>query len=305
MSTSRFGNLFKRAEVTPDTSADEELFQKIINSTKDIPPPITSPLEKILTAEEIMERRAAQSQKSNEQHETDSNVTISTKNAKLSPQLTAPSPKEVLSAGEIIKRRAIEQSQKYNERHEIGFNEKILPGFQDGGRFVKWNDLGEAINKPIREIIQVKSLQQDPDLEAAVKEVKNHFNDNPTMNELEKVVYLHKYTNKKIKTIYRDPWPAGGKIILGQFLKEGKGLCRHKALFMKILADQVGLKAKLVRGWYDNPVIDGAHVWNVFKLENGEEYLSDSTLNTKFSINHDVVKNAYYKAGLFLEEPSG
>jgi Ethylene-responsive protein kinase Le-CTR1 len=61
------------------------------------------------------------------------------------------------------------------------------------------------------------------------------------------------------------------------------GVCRHRSLLFKVLADEAGLKTALVRGNYVHLHAggSGAHAWNEVQLDDGRRYLVDTTLHPK------------------------
>jgi hypothetical protein len=59
------------------------------------------------------------------------------------------------------------------------------------------------------------------------------------------------------------------------------GVCRHRSLLFKILADEAGLKTALVRGNYFHAGKGDAHAWNEILLDEGRRFLVDSTLHPK------------------------
>jgi hypothetical protein len=87
----------------------------------------------------------------------------------------------------------------------------------------------------------------------------------PTMEELE-----HEYVNKPLR--------IGD--VCDQF---HAGVCRHRSLLFKLLADEAGLKSALVRGNYVHLHAggSGAHAWNEVQLEDGRRFLVDTTLHPK------------------------
>eukprot|EP00741_Cyanophora_paradoxa_P000655 tig00000430_g631.t1 len=54
------------------------------------------------------------------------------------------------------------------------------------------------------------------------------------------------------------------------------GVCRHRALLFKYVADRIGLPCRLVRGHMnaERDLASGAHVWNVVLIA-GKHYLCD------------------------------
>jgi hypothetical protein len=59
------------------------------------------------------------------------------------------------------------------------------------------------------------------------------------------------------------------------------GVCRHRSLLFKILADEAGLKTALVRGNYFHAGEGEPHAWNELLLDDGRRFLVDSTLHPK------------------------
>jgi hypothetical protein len=54
----------------------------------------------------------------------------------------------------------------------------------------------------------------------------------------------------------------GERILIGQYIRLGKGVCEQQAVLLKVLADELGLKAKLLFG-FDNHT---GHVWNTISI---------------------------------------
>jgi len=69
---------------------------------------------------------------------------------------------------------------------------------------------------------------------------------------------------------------ADKPVLLGAWLNQSHaGVCRHRALLFKLLADEAGLKSALVRG---NLAPGGPHIWNELSLEDGRCVLVDTML---------------------------
>jgi len=86
-----------------------------------------------------------------------------------------------------------------------------------------------------------------------------------TMDELQ-----HEFVNKPLRIgDVRDQYHAG--------------VCRHRSLFFKVLADEAGLKTALVRGNYVHLHAGGSgpHAWNELQLDDGRRFLVDTTLHPK------------------------
>lgn len=61
------------------------------------------------------------------------------------------------------------------------------------------------------------------------------------------------------------------------------GVCRHRSLLFKVLADEAGLRTALARGNYVHLHAggSGAHAWNEVQLDDGRRFLVDTTLHPK------------------------
>jgi hypothetical protein len=70
-------------------------------------------------------------------------------------------------------------------------------------------------------------------------------------------------------------------ILIGDRVDQAEaGVCRHRALLFKLLADEAGLGVALVRGNYGSRGQPGmAHAWNELVLGDGRRVLLDVTLN--------------------------
>jgi hypothetical protein len=161
-------------------------------------------------------------------------------------------------------------------------------GYVDGGRHMKLDADDHAtsgreilvVDRPhdpelARHLAYARSLSGLPPVERAHKlclYVDEIFTPGggrkllePTMTELEQ-----EYKNKSLR--------IGD--VPDQF---HAGVCRHRSLLFKLLADEAGLKTALVRGNYVH--LHGGtvvpHAWNELQLDDGRRYLVDSTLHPK------------------------
>ncbi|MCE9548201.1 MAG: transglutaminase domain-containing protein [Planctomycetia bacterium] len=70
------------------------------------------------------------------------------------------------------------------------------------------------------------------------------------------------------------------EVLIGDVPKitKGAGVCRHRSLTYKILAEEAGLKVSLVRGRYGKSADKaGYHAWNELFLEDGKVLIVDTT----------------------------
>ena len=76
-----------------------------------------------------------------------------------------------------------------------------------------------------------------------------------------------------------DNWVSrmgGHEVMLGDVPKLCGGMCRHRALLFKVLADEAGLSTSLVRGMMKTSSGRmGGHAWNEVRLSDGRRVLVD------------------------------
>ena len=65
-------------------------------------------------------------------------------------------------------------------------------------------------------------------------------------------------------------------VLIGDWVEQAQaGVCRHRALLFKILADEAGLDVALVRGNYAGSQVPGGHGWNEVSLGDGRRVIVD------------------------------
>jgi hypothetical protein len=164
----------------------------------------------------------------------------------------------------------------------------IPDGYFDGGRHMALDAEDHATSG--REILVV-DRSHDPEL-AKDLEFARTLRNLPPMDRAHK---LSLYVDKVLT-------PAGGRNLLMPAMEELQhdylnkplrigdvcdqyhaGVCRHRSLIFKVLADEAGLKTALVRGNYVHLHAggSGAHAWNELQLDDGHRYLVDTTLHPK------------------------
>lgn len=179
----------------------------------------------------------------------------------------------------------IEQSKSFNSTHRIDANSRVADGYKDGGRRLRFDDNGNPINTPSREIILV-DRQQDQKLQDIIADVKKKT---AQMSEKEKAAFLQKYickisggTNPSARI--GDAWDdahVGMEVLLGDIItaKPAVAVCRHRSLLYKILGDEVGLKVELQRGNFYDEWGGGGHAWNTVQFEDGTSAIFDAMHN--------------------------
>jgi hypothetical protein len=93
---------------------------------------------------------------------------------------------------------SLDQSKKFNSEHRIDADEHILYGYRDGGRSVQFNADGTPANTPNREIIIVKSPDEDPLLKRAIDDAKQAMSSMRTTEE--KARFLNGHVEKLMST---------------------------------------------------------------------------------------------------------
>ena len=71
------------------------------------------------------------------------------------------------------------------------------------------------------------------------------------------------------------------EVLLGDIINSGAGMCRHRALLTKILADEMKIKCRMVHGYYNG----GGHAWNEI-ITKTDTYLFDAMHGNVFSIGN-------------------
>ena len=184
----------------------------------------------------------------------------------------------------------VEQSISFNKNHNLGVKERVLDGYKDGGRKLKFDSNGNPINKPSREIILV-DRKKDSKLQAIINDVKQQT---ANMTEKQKAIFLQHYiydmsgadraTNQMIRS-----WAdrhTGEEILLGDIITANPpvAVCRHRSLLYKIVGDEIGLKVGLQRGNFHSAFGGGGHAWNTVQFSDGTSVICDAMHNKSSSI---------------------
>lgn len=203
-----------------------------------------------------------------------------------------------------MNKKALAQSILYNEQHRIGDNEPLQPGFRDGGRKLSFHEDGRLTGNPNREILVFKSPEEDPVLANAIAEIKAqtaHLSGHEA-----KARRLSQYVatilgagdadNPEEVTNQTLDHMAGGdcrghELSLGQIIEGGAGVCRHRSLLFKVMADALNIPATLVRGNFLERGNAHKHAWNEVQLEDGRSLLVDPSLGAVCDQNSPALKS--------------
>ena len=162
----------------------------------------------------------------------------------------------------------------------------IPDGYLDGGRGMHFDDKGRAVSS--REIIVVDRAQDE--------EMQKHITfardaDLKKLAPRERAVSLAKYVDRIATPPGGVRWtePANTEltqeftnqpVLMGEILEQCQsGVCRHRALLFKILADEAGLKTALRRGNLRNRDYAAGypHAWNEVHLDDSTRLLVDTS----------------------------
>jgi protein phosphatase len=181
---------------------------------------------------------------------------------------------------------AIAQSNSYSNQHEI--SGRIQDGFRNAGAETTFAEDG-SFNKGWRAATLV-DRQNDEALRVAIDTAKARFGHLPERERAEAVArYAHELLNSAEPAPGRanndaqvERWSAqfgqehaGQSIPLGTYIRQGRGVCAEQALLTKVLADEVGLNATLVRG-DKNGGNQLNHTWVDFTFADKSKASSDS-----------------------------
>ena len=139
----------------------------------------------------------------------------------------------------------------------------------------------------------------DKGLNTTIRKFKELLSLHPDCSEYQKAHLLKDfvdgcYTNSR--NHWTDMFPLDF-IKLGQTIKSGAGMCRHRALLTKVLADEIGLNSSMIRGCFELQGLE-PHMWNEVTID-GEKYLFDAILNNviKLDSKAEVLDKYYQKPG--------
>jgi hypothetical protein len=179
------------------------------------------------------------------------------------------------------------QSSHYQEHSEIAPYTKVASGFRDAGRGTVIGYDGEPIGRATREIICFDGPGDDPVLHELMAHARTA--DQPTASTIERVkivagIVVRAMEENDDSRNWSRIWnicegdPAGRKVRLGDLISHGTGVCRHRSLLFKVLADHVGVPVGLVRGFYRIGQFRQGHAWNEVTDERGVMHVVDTMM---------------------------
>ena len=171
----------------------------------------------------------------------------------------------------------------YYKEHFVGPGVLVPDGYVDGGRAMAFDAAGRALSG--REILVVDragdfelrkhlAFARSPDLQALsplerAQTLAQHIDRLTTPPGGEQ--WVGPAVEQLTRQFVNKPVRIGDMVDLGQ-----AGVCRHRSLLFKILADEAGLKSALVRGNFAaNGPRGFPHAWNEIHLDDGRRLLVD------------------------------
>ncbi|WP_339730257.1 EDR1-related protein [uncultured Gimesia sp.] len=170
----------------------------------------------------------------------------------------------------------------YYSQHYVAPKLKIVDGYFDGGRGMQFDAEGHARSR--RELLIVDRSRDETlrkYLEFAgsdeIKELEPSKRASRLAKYIDQNMTLEKndfFTQKAVFLMTREYGNEG--VLIGDVSRIcGAGVCRHRALLFKILADEAGLDVALVRGDYGDAQRREGHAWNELHLKDGRRILID------------------------------
>ena len=188
-------------------------------------------------------------------------------------------------------KQAIAQSNKLAKSF-ISENEHFIDGYRYCSPHAQFDELGRDIAKHScgQEIVIIdKTL--DKILGNVIDTFKSRVNNNNLtgkgqIDELMRFVdevFSSSQSEEKLCELTKKLCAINGnhqkEVLLGELINSGAGVCRHRSLLTKLLADETGLQCRFVQGYYGT----GGHAWNEI-ITNGETYLFDAMQGKIFNI---------------------
>lgn len=188
-------------------------------------------------------------------------------------------------------RKGIEQSNKL-AKDLLTEKDCLIDGYRYCGSQARFDGCGRNISRfrnGNQEIV-ILDRTQDTTLVKTIATFKNRIN-GQNLNDEQKVDELMKFvdevfsvsksgeqTSKFVANMMKEQQV---EILLGDIINSGAGMCRHRALLTKILADELNIKCRMVQGYYNG----GGHAWNEI-ITKSDTYLFDAMHGNIFSIGN-------------------
>lgn len=176
------------------------------------------------------------------------------------------------------------QASIYQETHEIPPGERLNYGFVDAGRGTPIGPDGELLKSTNREVISYAGPEKDPELHRLIEWTKLVDRPDASLVDRARMVgavvarALPENDDRRNWSLIREMsggQPEGHRVELGDLLRSKTGVCRHRSLLFKVLADHIGLPVSLMRGNFQGYGARGGHAWNEVSDEHGNLFIVD------------------------------
>lgn len=188
-------------------------------------------------------------------------------------------------------RSGIEQSNKL-AKDVITESEYFIDGYRYSGPQARFDEYGRNISRFRNGNQEIVILDKtlDTNLVKTIEAFKNRIN-GKNLTEEQKIDELMKFvdevfsvsksgrqTDKYVESMLKQKQT---EVLLGDIINSGAGMCRHRALLTKLLADEMKIKCRMIQGYYNG----GGHAWNEIITKN-DTYLFDAMHGNMFSIGN-------------------
>jgi hypothetical protein len=196
-------------------------------------------------------------------------------------ELRAYGPGEELRP--VVAAKARSQTEAFLKEHRIPPEQRLVDGYMDGGREATIS--AEGLLSGDREVIVVDRTRDE-----LLRKHLEFAGSAPlkALAPLDRAAILAVYVDRVMAHPVNRQWCErattllaaeyrGEPVLLGDVPKLcGAGVCRHRSLLYKLLADEAGLRVALVRGGLNMGQTVGHHVWNELYLDDGRRLLVDT-----------------------------
>ncbi len=189
-----------------------------------------------------------------------------------------------VDARPVIAPKADAAIRQFRSKHFLPPAMELPDGFTDGGRGMKIQSDGRLTSG--RELIEV-DRKKDAFLRQYIEHVRGK--DFMDLDPAARAVRIGRFVDSLMscrggRTAAEANWEkldtkyANRGLLLGEIAGiSGTGVCRHRTLLYKVLANAAGLKVSVVRGCYRHSDGHfGGHAWNELYLDDGSVFLVDT-----------------------------
>ena len=191
----------------------------------------------------------------------------------------------------VLRPQAKRAAQAYHRRHYVPVGMSIPDGYVDGGRGMRIDAAGRAGSR--REVIVV-DRSRDVFLRKHLQFAKSPALG--AMQPIDRAKRLAKYVATEVAPARGGRWALRSSgllareysnrgVLIGEVSRLcGQTVCRHRALLLKLLADEAGLRVALVRGNYNTGQGIGGHAWNELHVAGGGRMIVDTMASPRAAV---------------------